>query len=834
LAAAGIVLAAWAAMAGADWPDTPVERLVSGSADSSSSASVGMDNQGRFIAAYQKFTVIPLWDREDVLARRFAADGSPIGVAAYLSDISGELNYDFNFTPSLAMSGDSLVYCAWLGYQHREGMTPNSLVTSSFDFDTFAPTPVRPPPPTAATFDYEPSAGRASASAQIEAVTWPRGEPEQTHGLLYEVTGAGPTIIRGCDWPNTLCRGSAWQPALCQRSDGRAAVVFADAEVPDALYTPYNITLVLFKSDGTLIGDQGFTQVNIPADEQLYTSQVSPALAFNDNGDIVIVWSGPRLYTCAPTNDHIFACRFHWYGDDEEDPVVVGEPVQIDNDSDFFPTAGSGARPAVALTQDPNRAGAFVVAWNAVPVARTYAYEVHGQYVGPSGMPVGGEFRINQDTSDTGEDFCMRLLANSAQHTLQYGPDNQVVAVWTAYSANDTPADVHYTLLPPDYAESLVDVCCKGDIDGNELRNGLDIQPFVDILLQPEETRCWSIVDLCPADMDSDGDVDLDDLPVFVSALLEGLSCSGGGGDGGGGSQDCNENGHLDAWDIATGGSEDCNGNFIPDECDIASETSEDVDSDGIPDECEPDCNSNGVPDDKDIADETSNDVNGNDIPDECEPDCNSNGVPDAWDISQSTSADCNTNGLPDECELDCNDNGVPDDCDIDPNDPDGNEEVLPDCNGNQRPDECDIALGPPWGSLDCNDNDTPDECDLADCSPEDPSCQDCNENGFLDGCDIAAEISLDENENGIPDECEGENLMGGGGGMMQQGMFGNDDLFFGDPEAYWAAWGEYFDWAMQQGWGPNSTVSGAEQFRAMADKLRDLGLPVQDPWMPR
>jgi hypothetical protein len=778
-----------------------------------------------------------LWDREDVLARRFAADGSAIGVVALLSDISGELNYDVNFTPSLAMSGDSLVYCTWLGYQQTVCWTSNSLMTSSFDFDTFAPTPVRPPA-CAGTDDHTPSAGQSAT------VAWARLDPNDTHGLLYSVAGSA---IRSCDPSGSgdVCfayesysRPTAWQPALCQRGDGRAALAFADAEVPDASDSSFNIKLALFQSDGTVIGDPDFTLVNVPADEGEFSTQKSAAVAFDDFGNyaghIVVVWVGPSLAGCTTALTHVYARRFSWDGNDENDPVAIGSPVQIDNDPDFFPTSGSGAKPAVALTQNPNRAGAFVVAWNAAPVARTYAYEVHGQYVGPSGMPIGGEFRINQDNSDTGQDFCMRILANSAQHTLQYGPDNQVVAVWTAYSANDTPADVHYTLLPPDYAESLVGVCCKGDIDGNGVRNGLDIQPFVDLLLQPEETRCWSIVDLCPADMDSDGDVDLADIGSFVEYILQGASCQ----EKGSSEDDCNTNGVGDLIDIGAGNSADCNGNFIPDECDIASETSADVDSDGIPDECEPDCNKNGVPDDWDIAQQESADIDSNGVPDECQPDCNANGIPDYWDIdpndpdgNELVSVDCNENGIPDECDWDCNDNGVPDDCDIDPNDPDGDEVVWPDCNGNHWPDACDFDWPPPIGSLDCNENDIPDECDIANCPENDPSCQDCNENGFPDACDIAAEISLDENEDGIPDECQGENRMGGGGGMMQgEGMFGEDN-FVGplDPD-YLAAREEFLEWTFEQEWGGNAEATGAEQFRAMVDKLRDLGLPVRNP----
>jgi hypothetical protein len=128
--------------------------------------------------------------------------------------------------------------------------------------------------------------------------------------------------------------------------------------------------------------------------------------------------------------------------------------------------------------------------------------------------------------------------------------------------------------------------------------------------------------------MDNDGDLDVDDIPCFVSKLL-GAGCilpAWPCGLGSGRIADCNDNGVPDANDIANGTSEDCNDNFIPDECDIDpsdpdgdGEVSNDLNENGIPDECEPDCNGNGVPDDKDIADATSEDVNGNGIPDECE-----------------------------------------------------------------------------------------------------------------------------------------------------------------------------------------------------------------------
>ena len=368
--------------------------------------------------------------------------------------------------------------------------------------------------------------------------------------------------------------------------------------------------------------------------------------------------------------------------------------------------------------------------------------------------------------------------------------------------------------------------CEKGDLDFNGVVNGLDIQPFIDVLLDEDPP---SLPEFCAADTDYEGDVDVDDIPCFVRLLLgQTPSCSGAcDGDGGRSSSDCNENGVYDINDIAmcdgSAWCKDCNDNLLPDECDIAlclsSETwCRDLNENDIPDGCDPDCNENDIPDDKDIADETSDDCNENGIPDECEYDCNDNGVPDDCDISEETSDDCNENGTPDECEYDCNANGVPDDCDIDPSDPDGDEEVSEDCNENGIPDECDLSR-PLFPSFDCNDNLIPDECDLADCLSSDPSCQDCNENGFLDGCDIEWSISEDENENGIPDECEGGRDGGGGGGG------GDEDA---DTDE---AWGEFIEWSLEQEWGPTAETSGAEQFKTMVDKLKELGLPLKSPW---
>lgn len=73
--------------------------------------------------------------------------------------------------------------------------------------------------------------------------------------------------------------------------------------------------------------------------------------------------------------------------------------------------------------------------------------------------------------------------------------------------------------------------CCKADMDGDGLINGLDIQPFVNAVIgtappcrvdDPEDPqyKMW-----CRANMNGDAVVDLGDIPLFVNALLIPWDC---------------------------------------------------------------------------------------------------------------------------------------------------------------------------------------------------------------------------------------------------------------------------------------------------------------------
>ncbi|QOJ04323.1 MAG: hypothetical protein HRU71_12865 [Planctomycetia bacterium] len=753
----------------------------------------------------------------------------------------------WHFAPSLAMSRDGFVLVTWLSQVGCSAFTtalnaPGTLHAAALLFDDSPSTWPRITAPNANQNRYGPSAGVSDGVTETAGVSWSQQNQTSSanNGLVFTVAPINAlNHVEACSdfcWARVL----QWTPCMAMRDDGYFAICWSKAEVEEEADPPFNIALQLFDPTGDLVGD--VVIVNDTDADPENTSQTTPAVSFDSSGNIVVVWLGPTSTICDETPPtRIFARRLFWDGGASE-PEKVGEQILVDHDYDLQPNFGMEASPTVALSRAGN--GRYIVAWN-VTGSLTGLQDIYAQFF-EHDRPLGRKFRFNQQASTFDSGNGIRRLAASRQHTVAYTADDEVVGVWSRIvTDNPDPENagekVYFTILPPgfgDYQVALGD-CCKGDMDGSETVTLDDVPLFVDALLAGgvNPTAC---VDLptwfCRADCNSDGYVNGLDIKDFMALVFGSAECEPAPRE----LADCNANGIPDSNDIAFGRSQDCNHNQMPDECDIAAEASTDVNSNDIPDDCEPDCNLNQIPDAWDISEEESTDCNANGIPDECERDCNANGVPDDCDVNAEdpdgdewVSPDCNENGIPDECEIDCNENGVPDDCDLDPLDPDGDEHVSADCNANGLPDECDLALPPPFGSYDCNDNDVPDECDIAD----ETSC-DANENGVPDECEIALETCDDLDE----DDCcdEGESLMGGGegGGESIMGGEGGGDSSESSSESESSdsqspcaelteaeCWDLYFEWAMEQCWGPNCEATGLEQYHAARQKLAELGL---------
>ncbi|RIK62030.1 MAG: hypothetical protein DCC65_18005 [Planctomycetota bacterium] len=779
---------------------------------------MAVDGCGRFVVAWGQETFREFNDL-DVVTLQYEADGTPLSMGPKAVGVDQQAGAQiFHERPSVAMSFDGLVRIGWLGSSKDTHYRDPTAFTTEFAFGDVPPevgvpldsqVPGYPPDPFG--IHHEPSVGMSESGGRLAYVVT-QTFSSNPNGVIWGADWLSPNLIEPC---GPSCYPGRWQPCIAQRSeDGVFAIVWADAE-NDLSDPPTNIALYVYNAAGqlleTLEGPSNDQWVNNPDLEDpivgglpVRTAQLSPAVAFVGD-DIVVTWAGRRLkdWTGGPTF-HIFARHFK-YDDGAPAGSRLRDPIpgngegraglfRVNSNVDVELFDPDNANPTVSISPAASGPqGRFIIAWNSQNNAESRE-EVRAQYFDGLCNPRGSEFRVNQATTPTVGPNNVRVLAESGQHTVGYGAQDQVVATWSPYvDAGGFGAlkGVYVTILPPDYAQAslpacdicqtnpeLCDPCRKGDVNGDCKVDGLDIQVFVDLLLDGSDSSL-DIVSLCPRDTNSDGAHTLDDIPCFVATLLAGVNT-----------------------------------------CTIT------------PSLRGQDCNSNDTADLDDIANQTSDDLNENGVPDECEDDCNENGTVDEIDVLTETSPDCNENGIPDECEPDCNTNGVPDDCDVDPTDPDEDEWVSPDCNENAYPDECDLSLAPPFGSLDCNDNQIPDECDIAECEG-DPACDDCNANGVPDACDIAAEISEDANTNGIPDECEGESLMGGGGEssmMSEGGESEGGESSTGEtpmPPEEEAAWEAFYQWSAAQCWGPGCETTGAEQFAAMADKLEELGLSL-------
>jgi hypothetical protein len=182
-------------------------------------------------------------------------------------------------------------------------------------------------------------------------------------------------------------------------------------------------------------------------------------------------------------------------------------------------------------------------------------------------------------------------------------------------------------------------------IDPDDLdRDAVEFGTIEDVLFAGNWVMSAHLI--APAnDCDSDG---IPDDCEIQDDSVEDLDCSGGPD----ACEDCDGDGVLDAVELAEGTSVDANIDGVPDDCQLQGN---DCDGDGVPDDAQldgtNDCNDNGVLDACDLAQGNSADSDASGVPDECE-DCNGNGSIDSADIAGAASDDCDSDGVPDECQV--------------------------------------------------------------------------------------------------------------------------------------------------------------------------------------
>jgi len=546
-----------------------------------------------------------------------------------------------------------------------------------------------PIPPAGGNLDVGPSSGLSAISDSVALSNSLRSLDDR--GLIYELETGGTLVdrVRCCDDASTCPTESCavqfevWQPCIAMQNDGngRYCIVFAEKSEPGAAVARFNIALRVFDDAGISLASIDrdnavpLNAVNDPTRDPPDSNQLSPAVDFDSCGNIAVTWVGPS----PPGSDatlNVYARRLFFDDSNNSlhflsDQFIVNadDGWHLGNDPDLI-------HPTVAMTAfggAPDDLRRFFIAWNANTsiveegqslIPTHFQWGVRGQLFSPKMETVGPNIDVspnpipNQAFTFDGFD---RTLAESAQHTIDYGNKRRKVASWTSYNPDVEEEQVHdvwVTILEATLEVHFVSqglVCEKGDFDGDGLVTLSDVDPFVAVLLD-DATHLAAYADICPADVNADGLANGKDVSCFTALILgmpvgvcedHSFACapppggeSGGEGFASGGSnepesggQDEGDSGDSDeenSTESDSGGAgvlADCNANGVDDWTEIESGEATDCDADGYLDECEmhfgfiisSDCNDNGVPDECDLDAGLSSDVNLNGYPDECD-----------------------------------------------------------------------------------------------------------------------------------------------------------------------------------------------------------------------
>lgn len=495
--------------------------------------SVAVDDLGRFIIAYQTTPPNLLSRASRAWVYRFSAEGQCLctGSDACPAEI-GTLRSNTHL--SAAMADDPVrgsdCYVAWIEAPSSGPVEYDKarLFRASFGFDA---SPFSPPPGTYlpdANTNERPGdvAPTAATGGGINVLGFSNHQRNCTsdcdRGLVHARNStASITQIEDCA---PLCdnfeRPVQWMPSVAADCGGYYTVAYARPEEPLILDTQFDIVLELHGPGGVLIGAPIVVNQSVSGGP---TDEVSASVAMDCNSNIVVAWAGPSAVACGtnPIKTRVYLRRFRWDGTGTTAPYPVGDQfVAQCYDCEIgllFDAVHSN--PTVALSNDPNHKGRFVVAWNTNGTVRARLYESDGAARGTS-------FRVNQ----LDEEGRLYEIAESAQHTIQYARDGRIICAYTDYQTIGGPDTLaKYTIFKPEFVNLAPGR--RGDCNYDDRVDGDDIPVFVNKLISSPATACNVLPtadrSICGFDCNLDGSLSTADVPYFVCLLLNGeASCT--------------------------------------------------------------------------------------------------------------------------------------------------------------------------------------------------------------------------------------------------------------------------------------------------------------------
>ncbi len=353
--------------------------------------AMAMDSAGNFVVVWGANPGSPL---DHIGARRFAADGSPLGdefqVNTYTSSNQS--------TPAVAVDDAGRFFVVWVsgledgdvtGIQGRRFDASGSALGDPFQINTYTTNRQSRP---AVSFD----------AAGNSVVVWTSRDQDGCDDGIF-----GQRFDAGGDTSGNEFQINVY--THCSNGHSQNAADVAMTPEGDFLVAwhgiggmngRYDVLGRLYGSDGNPLGDE--FQVNTYD----YYSQISPTIGVAPSGEFVVVWNSYKFQGSLPPSGSVNAQFLDASGGKIGGEFEV-EPFSFDHN----------ASPEVGMAPD----GEFVVAWTKFFYFDFYEFntEIFARRFDSEGSPQGEKFQVNNDTS-----------YNQWHPQVAIDPSHQFVVVW--------------------------------------------------------------------------------------------------------------------------------------------------------------------------------------------------------------------------------------------------------------------------------------------------------------------------------------------------------------------------------------------------------------------
>ena len=349
---------------------------------------VAVAGDGSFVVVWQSEASSGTdMSRESIQARRFAADGSPIGDDFQVNTfISGRQSrpavaagVNGNFVVAWDSDGSSGTDASSLSVQARRFAADGSPIGDDFQVNT-------------ATLFNQDFADIAMAPDGDFVVVWRSGANAGITDVAGQRFAADATPLGTEFQVNTIDLGYQGGPRVATDADGNFVVVWINDQGVSAFAT----NVQRFAADGTPLGNE--FEINPRNDFKLI-----PDVDVADNGEFTVVWWGEG-FPPDETNLSIRGQRFATDGTHRGREFQVNSATLLD---EYQPEIG----------MEPT--GDFVVVWETYANAVNDQRNIYGRHFLASGLASGPDFTVNTFTAGA-----------QGQPTVAVGADGRFVVAW--------------------------------------------------------------------------------------------------------------------------------------------------------------------------------------------------------------------------------------------------------------------------------------------------------------------------------------------------------------------------------------------------------------------